>query len=127
MLVKTPYALTCKDIRNALSRNKAINGLPDDIGIDARPVNLLRNIQDQIHGFKVYSEGKPIFHMEIAKDLSTRYHQSKGFNEEFPEISAPPLFYFKDTELDFLGHFHCEGLPLSEAFEQKHWSKWYLV
>jgi glycosyltransferase involved in cell wall biosynthesis len=118
MLVKTPYALSCKDIRDALLKNKAVEELPDDIVIDARPLNLLRNIQDQVHGFKVYSEGTPIFHMEIAKDLSARYHQSKGFNEAFPEISAPPLFYFADTGLEFLGHVHCEGLPLNEALAQ---------
>ena len=99
-------------------KNKAVEELPEEFVIDARPVNLLRNIQDQIHGFKVCLEGKPIFHMEIAKDLSARYHQSKGFYEAFPEISAPPLFYFADTGLDFLGHVHCEGLPLNEALAQ---------
>lgn len=93
MLLSTPYALTCNDIKEALLKQNILTDV-NEIKILAKPPHRLRDWNKQIHNFIIHEGHKPILHLEISPDLSARFNQTTEFNKAFSEHSIAPISFF---------------------------------
>ena len=118
MLLNTPYALTAKNIKEALLRQKIISDI-NEINIYAKPIHRLRDWQSQVHHFIIYDGHKPILYLEISPNLIDRFQQTRNFSEAFPEHTLAPIHFFQDYSLDFLCHDYFNGKPIREALEKR--------
>jgi glycosyltransferase involved in cell wall biosynthesis len=122
MLLSTPYALTCNDIKEALLKQNILTDV-NEIKILAKPPHRLRDWNKQIHNFIIHEGHKPILHLEISPDLSARFNQTTEFNKAFSEHSIAPISFFREHSLDFLCHNFFNGKPINEALEKNYLPK----
>ena len=71
MLLSTPYALTCNDIKEALLKQNILTDV-NETKIFAKPLHRLRSWNKQIHNFIIYEGSKPVLYIEISSNLSKR-------------------------------------------------------
>lgn len=118
MHLNTPYALTAKNIKEALLRQKIISDI-NEINIYAKPINRLRHYQTQVHHFIIYDGHNPIFYLEVSPNLTDRFQQTTNFSNAYPEYTLAPIRYFQDYSLDFLCLDYFNGKPINEALEKR--------